>query len=100
MAFEMKWYQSLVNMKWQLKVTNRKIRRRVNARKAIVDVLIEENEPVWTCMKDGQQQDDKESDAGTMAGANRRRRPRREWLDDIVEWAGADLGSLRWADQG
>ena len=36
---------------------------------------------------------------GTMAGANRRGRPRREWLDDIVEWAEADLASLTRAAQ-
>ncbi len=31
---------------------------------------------------------------GSMEGTNRRGRPRREWLDDIVWWGGADLQTL------
>ncbi len=31
---------------------------------------------------------------GTMGGKNRRGRPRREWLDDVMEWGEGDLATL------
>ena len=37
---------------------------------------------------------------GRMEGANRRRRPHREWLDDITKWGKAPLQELRKAAMG
>ncbi len=97
MAFEMKCYQRLLNIRfrWQLKVTNREVRRRVQVTKDIGQVLIERKMNLFghICRMDNNRMIKKVM-LGTMAGANRRGRPRREWLDDIVEWAGADLASL------
>ncbi len=31
---------------------------------------------------------------GTMGGKNRRGRPRREWLDDVMDWGKGDLATL------
>ena len=100
MAFEMKCYRRLLNIRWQLKVTNKEIRRRVQATKDIVQVLIERKMNLFghICRMDNNRMVKKVM-LGTMAGANRRGRPRREWLDDIVEWAGADLASLTRAAQ-
>ena len=95
MAFEMKCYRRILNVRWQQKITNAEIRRRVQTTTNMVQTIIERKLKFFghICRMDNNRMVKKVM-LGTMAGKNRRGRPRREWLDDIVEWGDADLPSL------
>ncbi len=106
-AFEMKCYRRLLNIRWQQKVTNKEIRQRVHMNTDIIQTIIQRKMNLFghICRMDNSRMVKKVM-LGTMAGGNKRGRPRREWLDDIIEWGGADLASLtrmaqdraRWRD--
>src|SRR6218665_2695537 len=49
---------------------------------------------VWAHMQNAQQQEDKELMFGRIEDTNKRGRPHREWLDDIIKWGGMSLQKL------
>ena len=100
LAFEMKGYRRILNIRWQQKISNREVRNRVQATRNIVQRIVERKMNFFghICrMADNRMV--KKVVMGYMAGNNRRGRPRREWLDDIREWGGADLPTMIRATQ-
>lgn len=98
LAFERKCYRKVLGITWQQKVTNEEVYARVSVKENIMQKIIQRKLRLFghICrMKDDRKI--KTLMFGTMAGNNKRGRPHKEWIDDIVEWCGKNLQELRWA---
>ena len=95
LAFEMRCYRRLLNIRWQQRITNVEVRRRMNSTENIVQTVIRRKMEFFghICrMGDGRMV--KKMVFGEMGGKNRKGRPRREWLDDVMEWGNGNLATL------
>jgi hypothetical protein len=87
MTFEMRCYRRILHIRWQQKITNEEVRRRTRRNQNIVQTVMKRKLNLFghICrMDDGRMV--KTVVFGMMEGANRKCRPWREWLGDIIEW--------------
>ena len=91
----MRCYRRILKIRWQQKVTNEEVRRRVKSTSNVMQEVVKRKLTMFGHIcRMSQERRVKKIMMGTMAGNNRRGRPRREWLKDIEEWCGKDLPTL------
>ena len=95
MAFEMKCYRRILHIRWQQKITNEEVGRRIGKTENILQTVMKRKLSLFghICRMDNTRLL-KTMVFGQIAGANRRGRPHREWLDDVTAWCGEDIGKL------
>lgn len=95
LAFERKCYRKILRIGWTQKVTNTELYKRIQIKDNIMQKLIRRKLGLFghICrMKDDRKI--KTVMFGMMKGKNRRGRPHREWLDDVIGWGRASLQKL------
>ena len=98
LAFERKCYRKILGIGWTQKVTNIELYKRIRLKENIMQKLIRRKLGLFghICrMKDDRKI--KTLMFGRMEGTNRRGRPHREWLDDVMGWGRTSLQELRHA---
>jgi hypothetical protein len=92
LAFEMKCFRRILHIRWEQKITNTEVRRRVKAQENIFQRFMRRKLNLFghICRMDSKRLL-KTVVFGMIDGKNRRGRPNREWLDDIVDWCAKDI---------
>ena len=96
LAFEIKCYRKILRIDWTQKVTNMELYTRIGLKENIMQKLIRRKLGVFghICrMKDDRKI--KTLMFGRMEETNRRWRPQREWLEDVIGWGRTSLQELR-----
>src|SRR6218665_1421348 len=95
MAFERKCYRKIRKIGWTQKVKNIDLYGRIQLKEYIMQKLIGRQLGLFghICRMQSNM-NIKELMFGRMEGTNKRGRPHREWLDDIIKWGGMPLQKL------
>jgi len=94
LAFEIRCYRRLLNVRWPKRITNVEVRHRMNNTDISKGSHKKEMELCGHICGMGDGRIVKKMVFGAMGRKNRKGRPRREWLDDVVEWGNGDLATL------
>ncbi len=91
----MKTYRRLLNIRWQQRITNVEVRDRLGISRSIMKMVVERKMRIFghICRMPNNRLVKKVME-GRMRGANRKGRPRREWMDDLTDWTGKDKTEL------
>ena len=99
-AFEVKSYRKMLKIKWQERKTNEfvwsKVQEILEGRpETIIEVIKRRKLKYYGHQMRRQTAMAKTLIEGKVEGNRERGRPRREWEDDIKDWAGEGLGRLK-----
>src|SRR6218665_1843417 len=96
MAFERKCYSKILRIGWTQKVKNTDLYGRIQLQENILQKLIGRKLGLFghICRMHDNNRKIKELMFGRIEETNKRGRPQREWLDDIVKWGGMSLQKL------
>jgi len=95
MAFERKCYRKILRIGWTQKVKNTDLYGRIQLKENIMQKLISRKLGLFghICRMHNNRKI-KELMFGRIEDTNKRGRPHREWLDDIIKWGGMSLQKL------
>ena len=95
LAFERKSYRKILRIGWKQKVSNENLYRRTQVKENLVQNIIQRKLRLFghICRMNNDRRI-KTLMFGMMDGKNKKGRPNREWIDDIVKWCGRTVKEL------
>src|SRR6218665_2998551 len=93
LAFERKCYRKILRIDWMQKITNAELYRRIYLTEKLMQKIAIKLELFGNICKCRMENNRKIKSVvfGRLEGTNKRGRPHKEWMDNIIKWYGASI---------